>query len=336
MMSENVAPHTDCPEPGTLHQIVSGVYAWVQPDGSWWLNNSGAITGVGDDGTFPAGTVVVDTCATFERTQRFLAAVAEATGDALITMAANTHQHGDHTYGNSLLPRGTVLIGHQAMREGLLADPIIDGCPPVWSPVPDWGAVTRRVPAIAVRDMVTVFSGRRRIELHHPGYPAHTSGDLIAWLPEERILFAGDLIFHGLTPLVFMGSLTGARRSLDWIASFEPEHVVPGHGPLVDSASLAGVLDVHDRYYQLVESTAANGRQGDLSPLEAARRCDLDEFGGWTDAERLVLNVHRAYADAKGVELDLLTAMVDAIQFNGGPMTTHVCCAHGTAVRSTV
>ena len=47
-----------------LHEIVDGVFAWVQPDGTWWINNAGAITAVGDDGTHPGGTVVVDTCAT--------------------------------------------------------------------------------------------------------------------------------------------------------------------------------------------------------------------------------------------------------------------------------
>lgn len=319
--------HDHCPAPGALHEVVSGVYAWVQPDGSWWLNNAGAIAGIGGDGTHPAGTVIVDTCATFARTRSFLDAVAAATDDAPITMAANTHQHGDHTYGNSELPRETVIIGQERMRAGLLADTIIDGCPPVWAPVPDWGAVTRRVPSLAVRDTLTIHNGTRVIELHHPGYAAHTTGDLVAWLPDERVLFAGDLLFHGLTPLVFMGSVDGARRALDWLASFAPDHVVPGHGALIGPGDLDRVLDEHDRYYRLVADAATAGRRDGLSPLDVARSCDLGDFAEWSDSERLVLNLHRADADAEGRELDLLTAMVDAITFNDGPMTTHVCCA---------
>jgi cyclase len=322
--------HSACPGPGGLHEIVSGVHAWVQPDGSWWLNNAGAISGIGDDGTYEAGTVVVDTCATDERTRAFLDAVGAATGGAAITMAVNTHQHGDHTYGNCMLPRETVLIGHRAMREGLLADPIIDGCPPVWTPVPSWGRVTRRVPAIAVHDTLTVFNGSRRIELHHPGYAAHTTGDLVAWLPDDAVLFAGDLLFHGLTPLVFMGSVDGARRALDWLASFDPHHVVPGHGPLIGRDTFPAVLDQHDRYYRFVERTASGCVADGVAPLDAARRATGDpewlEFAAWADAERLVLNLHRAVADAAGRDLDLFSAMVDAVTFNGGPMTTHVCC----------
>ena len=222
------------PEAAALHEIAGGVFAWVQPDGTWWVNNAGAIMAVGDDGTHAGGAVIVDTCATYERTRRFLDAVRTASGAAPITMAVNTHQHGDHTYGNSVLPRETVIIGHTAMRAGLLADTIIDGCPPVWTPVPEWGPVTKRVPSIAVHDRLTIHAGSRIVELHHPGYAAHTTGDLVAWLPEERVLFTGDLIFNGLTPLVLMGSVGGARRSLEWLQSFEPAVLVPGHGPLAD------------------------------------------------------------------------------------------------------
>jgi cyclase len=305
--------------PARLEEIVDGVHAWVQPDGSWWLNNAGAITG-------GEGTLVVDTCATEERTRRFLDAIAVATGGEPVRFAVNTHEHGDHTYGNCLLPPEASLIGHENMRAALLVDPVIDGCPPVWDPVPEWGNVTRRVPSVVIRSGLTVFTGTRRVDLLHPGYDAHTTGDLIAWLPDERVLFSGDLVFHGLTPLVSGGSVDGALRALDWLAEFEPDHLVPGHGPIVGATGLATVLGDHERYYRFVLSLAEEGRREGLSPLEAARQADLGEFAGWADGERLVLNLHRAYADAVGGEFDLFGAFTDAITWNGGPLTTHVCC----------
>lgn len=291
------------------------MHAWVQPDGTWWLNNSGAV--VSEDGVF-----VVDTCATEERTRRFLDAVAGATGGAPVRMAVNTHQHGDHAYGNSLLPEQTVIFGHAAMREALLADPLIDGCPPVWTPVPDWGNVTRRPPSVVFTAELTVHLGGRRIELRHPGYAAHTPGDVVAWLPEERVLFAGDLLFNGLTPMLLMGSVEGALRVLEWLAGFEPEHVVPGHGPLVTAGELPEVLAAHARYYRFVLDVARKGQEKGLGPLDAAREADLGEFAGWADAERLVLNLHRAYADASGGDVDLLAAFGDAMTWNGGPLPT--------------
>jgi cyclase len=317
------ADHDHEPDPtvgaGTLHEVVDGVFAWVQPDGTWWLNNAGAVTG-GD------GTLIVDTCATEARTRRFLDAVDAATGGAPVRFAVNTHEHGDHTYGNSLLPAGAALIGHERMRANLLVDPVIDGCPPAWSPVPDWGAVTRRVPSIVTGTDLTVWSGGRRIDLLHPGGPAHTTGDLVAWLPAERVLFTGDLVFSGLTPLVMAGSLEGALRSLDWLAAFAPDHLVPGHGPLVGAADLDRVLGEHERYYRLVVELAAAGLAAGRTPLEVAADADLGEFAGWHDAERVVLNLHRAYAEQGGPGFDVRAAITDAVTWNGGPLTTHVCC----------
>ena len=304
-------------EQGTLLPIADGVHAWVQPDGSWWINNAGAV--VGED-----GIVLIDTCATEVRTRRLLGALADATGNAPIRLAVSTHHHGDHTHGNSLLPVGVPIVAHEGTREAIRADTIIDGCPPLWSPVPDWGAVSRRLPTIAVSDQVTLFTGQRRIEVRHPGFTAHTVGDVVAHLPEQGVLFTGDLLFNQVTPLIFMGSLAGALRSLDWLAGFEPSVVVPGHGPVIEGADLAGVLATHERYYRLIEAAARDGIADGLSPLDAARQVDLGEFAGLPDAERVVLNLHRAYAEATGGEFDLIGSFTDAIAFNGGPLPTHV------------
>jgi cyclase len=315
--------HGHDPDPtasaAVLHEVVDGVFAWVQPDGSWWLNNAGAVAGAD-------GTVIIDTCATAERTGRFLAAVSRATDGAPVRVAANTHEHGDHTYGNSLLPAEATLIGHERMRANLLVDPVIDRCPPLWAPRPDWGPVTRRVPNVVTRSDLTVFTGERRIDLLHPGHPAHTTGDLVAWLPAEQVLFTGDLVFAGLTPLVVAGSVDGARRALDWLAALEPEHVVPGHGPLVPSADLPTVLADHERYYRFVAEVAADAHRDGIGALAAAQRADLGAFAGWADAERLVLNLHRGLAELGGPPFDVVAAFADAVAWNGGPLTTHVCC----------
>lgn len=304
-------------EQGQLQTIADGVYAWVQPDGSWWVNNAGAVAG--DD-----GLVLIDTCATEARTRRWLGALAQASGNAPIRLAVSTHHHGDHTYGNSLLPDGVPIVAHEGTREAVRTDVIIDGCPPFWSPVPDWGAVSRRLPTITVSDQVTLFTGDRRIEVRHPGFVAHTVGDVVAYLPDDGVLFTGDLLFHQVNPLIFMGSLAGALRSLDWLAGFQPRVVVPGHGPLIDGADLAGVLATHERYYRLIQDAARTGLAEGLSPLEAARQVDLGEFAALPDAERVVLNLHRAYAEAGGAEFDIIASLTDAVTFNGGPLPTSV------------
>jgi cyclase len=290
----------------TLSELTPGVYAWVQPDGSWFINNAGAVHG-GDD------VVLIDTCATASRTRRFLSAVADATGAAPIRLAVNTHWHGDHTFGNALLPASTVLISHEHTRSEILADTMLTAeLPPIWSPTPDWGLSRTRAPTVVLSQDLTVFAGDHRIELHHPGHEAHTQGDVVAWLPQQRVLFTGDLLFHHVTPLILQGSIAGALRSLGWLRRFPAARIVPGHGPLIDEAELAEVLDAQTRYYHLIQHTARAGFAAGRTPLQAARDCDLGEFAGWPDPQR-------AYADATGNAMDLMSAFTDAVTFNGGP-----------------
>jgi cyclase len=296
-----------------LHELAAGVYAWVQPDGGWWLNNAGAVH-AGDD------VIVVDTCATRRRTELFLSAVDRATGGAPIRLAVNTHLHGDHVYGNVLLPDETVIVGHERTREGILSDFLLAHTPPIWSPTPDWGITELRTPTITVKDELTLHAGNVAVEVKHPGHAAHTHGDVVAWLPEQRVLFTGDLVFNQVTPLVFMGSLDGALRSVEWLRQFPAAHIVPGHGPIVDGGAFGDVLETHARYYGFIVDTASAGIAHGLTPLEAAQQADLGEFADLSDAERIVMNLHRAYADAQGTEMNLLASMTDAITYNGGPL----------------
>ncbi|WP_370591173.1 MBL fold metallo-hydrolase [Saccharopolyspora montiporae] len=305
--------HTD-PDRATLTELAGGIHAWVQPDGSWFINNAGAIA---DE----RGIVLVDTCATAARTRRFLDAVDEANASAPIRYAVNTHLHGDHTNGNALLPESAVVIGHTATREAMLREALHDRLHEVWDPAPDWGISSYRAPDLALHGDLTLHTGRHRVELQHPGHPAHSPGDVIAWVADEGVLFAGDLLFHGVTPLVISGSVEGALRSLDWLAGFPVTSVVPGHGPVISGSAFARVLEDHARYYRFVLDTARRARADGLDPLQAARDAELGEFEHWPDQERLVLNLHRAFADADDTDPDPDQAFGDAMEFNGGRLS---------------
>jgi cyclase len=138
------------------------------------------------------------------------------------------------------------------------------------------------------------------------------------------VLFAGDLVFHGLTPLVLMGSIEGAMRALDWLAAFEPAVLVPGHGPVLSATELPDAFAKIERYLRLVADAARDGKAKGIGPLDAARAVDLGEFAAWPDGERLVANLHRAYADLDGGEPDLVAALTDSVTYNKGPMHTTV------------
>lgn len=298
-------------------EVAEGVHAFIQQDGTWWINNAGLV--VGDE-----SALLVDTCTTARRTRELLAASAAASSGKPLRYAVNTHHHGDHTFGNSLLPADTCLIGHHRMREGLLADPTLDIFPPYWSPKPDLGDLHRRAPDLTIESGATVHLGGRRVELVHPGYVAHTGGDLAIWVPDVRVLFVGDLLFPGHTPMILAGAPSGAIRALDWIVSFEAETVVPGHGEVIERAALDQVLDAHRRYYEFVLTEASRGVKAGMTPLDVTRTTDLGEFADLLDPERFVLNVHSAYAEFTGATANRAAAFEDVMTWLGSPVHTSV------------
>ena len=296
--------------PPELTEVAEDVYAYIQPDGSWYINNTGFVVG-------PDAVVAVDTCSTERRTRAFREAISTVTSAPVRTLV-NTHHHGDHTYGNCVFDAATV-IGHTNARTELLA-----AGPPAntgfFDPV-DWGAVRLAPPTLTFDDRVTLWSGDLPMEVSYVGEAAHTSNDSIVWLPERGVLFCGDLLFNGGTPFLLMGSVTGAIRVLEQVLTPIPASVVvAGHGPTCGPELIATITG----YLRFVLDTAEKGMAAGLSPLETARGTDLGEYAGWLDAERLVGNLHRAYHDllvASGVgrtPVDIAAALTDMVAYNGG------------------
>ncbi|HEV7625963.1 MAG TPA: MBL fold metallo-hydrolase [Streptomyces sp.] len=298
-------------EPYT-EKVAEGVHAYVQPDGGWCLNNAGWIS----DGT---STVLVDTAATLRRTGRLRQALL-ASGAPLPSTVVNTHHHGDHTYGNTLFTPAATVIGHEACRrETLRAGRQLHL---IWPDV-DFGDVDVTPPALTYRDELTLHIGEMEVRLLHPG-PAHTVGDTVVWLPEQSVVFTGDIVFHGGTPFIPMGSLSGSLHALDRLRGLGARTVVPGHGPLGGPE----VFDAVERYLRYVEELARAAYARGLTPLEAAREADLGDFAELAESERLVANVHRAYAELSGRPLgdplDILAVWADMEQMNGGrPVACH-------------
>lgn len=299
--------HAELPPP-TLEEVSDGIFAYVQLDGSWFLNNCGFIAG--DDGVF-----VVDTTSTEKRNRGFLEAVRSVTDQPIRTLL-NTHHHGDHTHGNGLTYPATI-IGHRLCREEILRARHPSSLEPVFGKV-DWGEIYNSAPNLIVDDHISVFVGDLEVELHYIGNPAHTTNDVVAWVPSRKVLFSGDLVFNGGMPFVVMGSVAGSRQAVERLRSFNAEVIVPGHGAICTPA----VLDDLAAYYAFVEDLAAQGRSAGLTPLDTARQADLSRWVHLTDGERIVGNLHRAFAEADGAEagaqIDIMAAILDMVTYNDG------------------
>ncbi|WP_243706100.1 MBL fold metallo-hydrolase [Micromonospora sp. KC721] len=294
-----------------LDEIAEGVYAFLQPDGGWCLNNAGVVVN-GDD------VVVVDTAATERRAELFRALIAEVT-DVAPTVVVNTHFHGDHTFGNFVFSPPAAVVAHEAARREMLVAGL--GLQGLWPHV-RWGEVTLRPPTVTYRDRMDVYAGELRLQLIHPG-PAHTVTDTVVWIPDRSVVFAGDIVMSGVTPFCLMGSIEGSLRAIERLRALRPSVVVPGHGPVGGPE----LFDEAEEYLRWIKRLARAGVAAGRSPLETARAADLGPFAAFIDAERILPNLHRAYAEergaAPGAELDVLACFTEMVEFHGRLPTCH-------------
>jgi cyclase len=295
--------------PPRTEEVSDGVYAYIQDDGSWWINNTGFIVG-------ERTVTAIDACATEARTRALLDTI-DTVAAKPVGMLVNTHHHGDHTHGNALFS-GATIVGHERCRAEILA-----AGPPgpqhalIWE-APDWGEVVLAPPVLTFRDSVTVWVDDLCCEVKHLGTPAHTTNDSVVWLPDRSVLFTGDLLFNGGTPFLLMGSVAGALETVEALKQFAARTIVPGHGKVGGPEIIDDVL----AYLAFLDDLARRGHAAGLTPLQTAREADLGRFAELSDAERLVGNLHRAFAELDGAErgapINLPAALIDMVAYNGG------------------
>lgn len=299
-----------------VDRLADGVYAYVQPDGGWMVNNCGVVVDAA------GSAVLVDTTSTERRNRAVLAEVAKVSTGAPRAVV-NTHHHPDHTYGNGFLPAETVVIGHDKCRDevllaGLEATKVITA--------PDYGDLVLRPPQITFGDRMTLHLEGFPVELEHVGR-AHTSNDVVVWLPEQKVLFAGDLAFAGGQPFVLEGSLGGFRAAVARMRALAPEVLAPGHGPVCRGEEVGALFDRLDAYLAYVLEVAEAGLAKGLTPLEAATEHRDNPYAGWAETERFVGNLHRAYSELQGNPLDtrltVPSVWPDMVAFHGGPIPCH-------------
>ncbi|MFI6442584.1 MBL fold metallo-hydrolase [Streptomyces sp. NPDC050759] len=295
--------------PEALHEVAPGVLAYVQQPGGWCLNNAGVL--VGDD-----AVAVVDTAATEVRARALRRAVAAVTPKPP-RYVVNTHHHGDHTFGNFVFTPEAVVVGHETARADMAERGL--GLCAVW-PHTDWGDIRLVLPTLTFEDRLTLRLGGLRAEVLHLGL-AHTTSDTVVWVPEHGVLFAGDVVLSEVAPFCLMGSVAGTLRALDRLAALEGlRTVVCGHGPVCGPQ----VLDVTRRYLTRVQELARWGVAREFTPLETARKAGLGAYAGLVDGERLVANLHRAYAEEHGepagVRLPSAPIMREMADFKGSPL----------------
>ena len=309
MSTEQIPADAQLPAPETV-EVSDGIFAYIQHDGSWCLNNPAFVAA--DD-----QVIAIDACATERRTRLFQEAIAHISEQPVRTLV-NTHAHLDHTFGNYLFSDDAVIVGHANCRAEILHDaPELPARARQMFPSVDWGDVEVVAPSLTFEERLSLYAGQLELQLIYVS-PAHTNTDVIVWLPERKVVIAGDIVFHKGTPFALMGSVAGWLDALERVRALGAETIIPGHGPVAGPEVLDDVAD----YLRFVQQAAQAGAEAGASPLEVARDLDLGRFAEWTDSERIVGNLHRAYSELRneprGANIDTATAFAQMLDYNGG------------------
>jgi len=242
------------------HQLSSNVY-WMEGDGG----HSGLIIG-------ERGVILIDAKMTEAGVKQLLAEIAKITSKPLTTVIL-THSDQDHVNGLAYLPEGITVIAHTNCKKEMETAIAQGGrsAPP-----------SKRLPTRVVngnKEELTIEGVR--LQLLYWG-PAHTSGDMVVYLPSEKIAFIGDLVMDNRPdPLIHQakqGSSAGWISAVKTLTALDAERMVSGHGNVLDKAAVQKILAAASAKREKIRELAAQGKSldeiraavGDPAPATAA------------------------------------------------------------------
>jgi glyoxylase-like metal-dependent hydrolase (beta-lactamase superfamily II) len=157
-------------------------------------------------------------------------------------------------------------------------------------------------PTLVFERRLTLWLGKLEVEILQLGR-GHTKGDTVVWLPQERILFSGDLVEYGATPYTGDAYLTDWPATLDAVAALKPEKLVPGRGASLQTAAevkagLDGTRAFISEMFDSVKRAASAGK--DLRATYRETYAALQpKYGHWVIFDHcLPFDVSRAYDEA--------------------------------------
>ncbi|MBI5556491.1 MAG: MBL fold metallo-hydrolase [Deltaproteobacteria bacterium] len=240
-----------------LTEIAANVYAYVDTRNMTAQNSFGANAGIiiGRD-----GILVVDTLVSSREAQRFIKDI-RAISDKPIRYVVNTHHHLDHAFGNADFARqGAVIISQlkDAANLKMHGQAVLGNAAEYGLTPQDMEGTEIVLPSLAFGDRLDIDLGDRTVQLLYAGV-SHTEGSILVYLPESRVLFAGDILFTGYHPFLGEGDIQEWVKVLDRIAAMDADKIIPGHGPLStkkDVRDMKEYLLVFDKKARELASTA--------------------------------------------------------------------------------
>ena len=276
-----------------LKQLAPNVYAYQQEGGTGHIN-----AGISNAGLFVGedSLLVFDALGYPLQSKAFIAAAKKAGGGKPITNLINSHHHGDHVAGNQFFLPAQISSHPYCRSEVLKAIPNTPASWPKFEGQAD-GTEVRKLapPTVTFEDNMVYYIGGNRVEFRFIG-PAHTWGDLVAYLPQHKILFAADLAFFHLVPYCHNAYISKWMDSIDKVMTWDVDVIVPGHGPVGGKKDLAESAE----YFQFLKAEVKKRYDAKMSPAAAAADLKMGKYDNWMGPERTVMNTMRLYDEFKG------------------------------------
>jgi glyoxylase-like metal-dependent hydrolase (beta-lactamase superfamily II) len=222
-------------------------------------------------------TVVVDSHVSPRAAEALLASIRAITNKP-VRFLVNTHFHHDHVHGNQAFPEEVAIIGHESARDNLLnEDPgkkarLEEVSQRLETMLEELDAIVPTPPDVTFEKQMLLYRGNRLIQLLCFGH-GHTGGDVLVYLPKEKVVFTGDFLLHG--PAYMADCYVD-----EWIEALEEfkkldfDLIVPGHG---DPFSDRSFIDAQQRILQSLWDQLAELRKEGIAPEQAIHRVDLSE-----------------------------------------------------------
>lgn len=282
----------------TLERLAAGVYAYTAEGDP----NVGAI--VGTD-----AILAIEARATPLMAQRWIDVLRAEVGDLPFGDLVLTHYHAVRTLGASAFEARRI-IAHDSTR-ALIEERGVEDWASEQGRMPRLFAGAETIPGLThptdtFADAMTLDLGNRTVELRHVGR-GHTSGDIVVWLPDDGILFAGDLVEARAAP--YMGDSyprEWSTTTLDAVAALGARQLVGGRGPVVrDDAVATAIADTRRFVRTTLEGTRdARDRGGTLKEaFEAVHASLAPRYAGFPIFEHTMpFNVQRTWDELDGIE----------------------------------
>lgn len=280
-----------------FEELGRGCYAF-SADG---CSNTGVVIG-------ERGVLVIDGQATPALAEKVLARIRELT-DKPVKSVVLTHFHSDSTLGASGFEPGEVIASDltRRMMETRGAEEILvsrERDPNLFSDLP--AGTTISMPTMTIASSMTLDLGGLDVRLMHLGR-GHTMGDLVVWVPESGVIYAGDLVQKSAIPYCGDAHLADWPRALDRITAFRPTALVPGRGRIASGTqAVATAVETTRDYVTTLRDAAAACVEQSLGLKDtylAVSDALSGRFAARDDFEfHLPLNVARAYDEALGLD----------------------------------